>query len=80
MHSVNSSDSDFGIQKDCIVRFTLMIFFIYSNHTLARMNKIPILLLPFGGYITGRISGNFGNNTLIPYYQFFQFFKSSLKG
>lgn len=32
------------------------------------MNKIPILLLPFGGYTVGRISDKFGNNTLIPYY------------
>lgn len=55
MHSVNSSDSDLVIQKDCIVRFTLMIFFIYSNHTPGlwntggmKMNKIPILLLLFG--------------------------------
>lgn len=26
MHSVNSSDSDFGIQKDCIVRFAISSF------------------------------------------------------
>ena len=35
--------------------------------------KNPNSLAVFWEYTAGRISGKFGNNTLFPYYQFFQF-------